>query len=116
MRNPTLILVTMFVAGCGGRPTADCVAQLKAPDAAQRLHAVRQLGERTAESSVVVPALSHALRDGDAFVRRDAAHALARFGPEARPAVPTLRVLLKDRNAAVRKAAGAALQKIAAGT
>jgi HEAT repeat protein len=107
-------IVLVLLAGCGARPTQECVDQLKAKDAAQRLHAIRALGERPAEAAVVVPALSEALKDADPFVRRDAALALARLGPEARPALVALRPLLNDRNQGVRKAAADALKKIGA--
>ncbi len=111
MRKLTLCLLPFFLVGCS-RPTGEWVDQLKAPDSAQRLHAIRALGDRPHDAPVVVPALSEALKDKDAFVRRDAAHALARIGPQAQAAIPALRPLLRDRNAGVRKAAEEAIRKI----
>jgi HEAT repeat protein len=102
----------VLLAGCSNKSTTEWVDQVKAQDSAERLHAIRALGERPTEAAVVVPALSAALKDRDPFVRRDAAHALAKLGPEARPALPALRPLLKDRNHGVRKAATEALKKI----
>jgi HEAT repeat protein len=102
----------VLLLGCGGKSTTDRLEQLRSPEATQRLHAVKALGEKRSEASQVVPALARALADEDAFVRRDAAQALGQFGPEGREALPALRALLKDRNAAVRRAASGALKKI----
>jgi HEAT repeat protein len=102
----------VLLLGCGEKSTTDRLEQLRSPEAAQRLHAVKALGENRSEASRVVPALARALEDEDAFVRRDAAQALGQFGPEGREALPALRALLKDRNAAVRRAASGALKKI----
>jgi HEAT repeat protein len=107
-----LLIVSILLAGCGGKSTADWLAQLQAPDSAARLHAINALGNRTSEVSRVVPALASALQDPDAFVRRDAAEALGRFGPEAREALPALLPLLRDRHPGVRKAATRAVKKI----
>jgi len=43
---------------------------LRAKDSAERLHAIKALGQRGKEADVIVPALAGALRDEDAFVRR----------------------------------------------
>jgi HEAT repeat protein len=112
MRNIAIILLVAALAGCSNRPTHEWVAQMNAPEGAQRLHAIRALGERPAEAATVVPALSAALKDRDPFIRRDAALALARLGPEARAALPALQPLLRDRNQHVRKAASDAVKKI----
>jgi HEAT repeat protein len=105
-------LVAALAAGCGGPSTAEWIAQLQAPESSQRIHAVRALAARTGEAEAAVPALTEALQDRDAFVRRDAASALGGFGPEAREALPALRRLLRDPNAGVRRAAAGALKKI----
>ena len=107
-----LPLCVVLLAGCGDRPTADWVDQLRSKDATQRLHAIKALQNKRAEAATIVPVLSGALRDEDPFVRRDAARALGNFGPEARPAVPALLPLLRDRNAGVRKATATALAVI----
>jgi HEAT repeat protein len=109
------ICAGLLLAGCGGKPTTDWVAQLRSKEATQRLHAIKALEKKTSEATTIVPALAHVLGDEDPFVRRDAAKALGHFGPEARPAVPALRPLLRDRNAGVRKAASAALGVIEPG-
>jgi HEAT repeat protein len=103
----------LLAAGCGGKPTAEWVAQLRDKDSAQRLRAVKALGEKRAEADVVVPALAQALKDEDAFVRRAAAQALGRIGPAASSAVPALRVAAQDRNHHVRQAGKEAIQKVA---
>jgi HEAT repeat protein len=110
--NKVIPLCLVVLAGCGRMSTEEWIAQLQTKDAARRLHAVKALGERTAETSRTVPALAMALKDEDAFVRRDAARALGRLGPEARAAVPELVAAGRDRNGNVRRAAVDALQRI----
>lgn len=112
MRTFLAVCAGLLSAGCGGKPTADWVGQLKSKEPAQRLHAIKALETKRSEAAAVVPALARVLGDEDAFVRRDAAKALGHFGPEARPAVSALRLLLRDRNAGVRKAATGALATI----
>ena len=113
MRKGLLLGVCLLLAGCGGKPTADWIAQLRDKDPAQRLRAIKILGEKRSELATVVPALAQALEDEDAFVRRDAARALGRIGPAAAAAVPALRVAGRDRNQHVREAALEALRKVA---
>jgi len=104
----------LWLSGCSGdRRTGEWIDQLRAPDASQRLHAIKALSERQREEDVIVPALTEALRDSDAFVRRDAARALGRLKEGSRPALPTLRALAQDRNAGVRRAAAEAMAQIA---
>jgi HEAT repeat protein len=107
-----LPLCVMLLVGCGRMSTDEWIEQLKSKDAAQRLHAVKALGERTTEAPRTVPALALALKDENAFVRRDAAAALGRIGEEARGAVPDLVAAGRDRNGNVRRAATDALQRI----
>jgi HEAT repeat protein len=104
--------IFVLLTGCGGKSTSDWIAQLRSKDAAERLHAVKALGQRSGEAELVVPALAGTLRDEDAFLRRDAAVALGELGPAARPAVAALQGALRDKNGGVRKAAAAALQNI----
>jgi HEAT repeat protein len=113
MRKLLLLGACLLLAGCGGKPTAEWLEQLRDKDSAQRLRAIKALGERGSESDTVVPALAHALEDEDAFVRRAAARALGRIGPEAEAAVPALRVAARDRNQKVRQEAMEALRKVA---
>ena len=98
--------------GCGGKSTGQWVAQLRSRDAAERLHAVKALGEKRGDADVVVPALAETLKDEDAFVRRDAAEALGKIGAGARSAVPALLTATQDRNLGVRKEAARALNRI----
>ncbi|HEY7155618.1 MAG TPA: HEAT repeat domain-containing protein [Gemmataceae bacterium] len=113
MKQLLLVGACLLLAGCGGKATTEWVAQLRDKDSAQRLRAIKALGEKRSEPDTVVPALAQALSDENAFVRRDAARALGRFGPAALSAVPDLRVAAKDRNQHVRQAATEALQIIA---
>jgi HEAT repeat protein len=106
------VCLAALLAGCGGKSADEWVGQLHSGDAAQRLHAVHALGDRGAEAPLVAPALAEALKDENAFVRRDAAAALGKIGPEAKPAVPALLAAHKDKERNVRKAAAEALKKI----
>jgi HEAT repeat protein len=102
----------LLLAGCG-RSTGYWIEQLRAQNATDRLHAVHALQERRGDTQQVVAALTTALKDEDAFVRRDAAHALGKFGPDAADATPVLTAAaLRDHNAHVRKAASDAVKKI----
>jgi hypothetical protein len=112
MRTITAACLAVLLAGCGGKSTQEWVEQLRGGDAARRLEAIHQLQWRSAEAGQVVPALTRALKDENAFVRRDAAAALARLGPEASAAVPALLALKRDRERSVRKAVAAALKEI----
>jgi HEAT repeat protein len=111
MKKILLATLLIWFIGCG-RSTSDQLEQLRSQDSAQRLHAVKALGERGSEADVVVPALVGALRDPDAFIRRDAAAALGKIGPEARDALPALLVAWRDKNLHVRQEAGKALKRI----
>jgi HEAT repeat protein len=102
----------LLVAGCD-RSTSDWIEQLHAQDATERLHAVHALQERRGDTPQVVAALTAALKDDDAFVRRDAARVLGKFGPDAADATPVLiAAAFRDHNAHVRKAAAAAVKQI----
>jgi HEAT repeat protein len=112
-RRLALAAALLAAAGCGrGKTTQDWVAQMKDSDSAQRLRAVKAVAGSRSEAALVVPALAEALRDPNAFVRRDAAEALKKIGPEARPAVPAIVATLRDRNRTVRKAAVEALKSV----
>jgi HEAT repeat protein len=112
MKRVLWVCLGLLLTGCGNdRPTEELVGQLKDPDAARRLEAVRELGSRGAAEGVV-PALAAALKDRDGYVRRDAARALGKAGAGARGAVPALLAARKDRERSVRKAAEDALKQI----
>jgi radical SAM protein with 4Fe4S-binding SPASM domain len=64
------------------------------------------------QAKEAVPALTDALKDGDATVRSGAASALGAVGPEAKPAVPALMELLRDKEQYVRVGAARALGSI----
>ncbi len=114
MRRLLMILAfALLIAGCGPRSTDHWLQRLKDPDVVRRREAIRELGERPADASRVVPALTEALRDDNEFVRHDAATTLAKFGPDAEPAVPGLQAALKDRDRNVRRAAETTLKKVA---
>ncbi len=111
MKKVLVVCLAVLLAGCGQKSTGDWVTQLKDKDVALRQQAVKALG-KSGEAGVAVPALAEALKDENAFVRRDAAGALGGFGPEAKPAVPSLTAALKDKEHSVRQAAAQALKKI----
>jgi HEAT repeat protein len=111
VRCLALIACAVLCAGCSGS-TAHWIEQLKSPEVAARLKAVRVLQERKADSALVVPALIEALKDENTDVRRSAAGTLGTFGEDARSAIPALASCLRDAEPAVRRSAGAALQKI----
>ena len=112
MKKIIVSFLVVLSAGCGrGKTTADLLEQMRSKESAQRLHAIEALGDRGKEAAVA-PALAVALRDEDAFVRRDAAVALGRIGAEARQTTPALVATLKDKKADVRRAAAKALSRI----
>jgi hypothetical protein len=116
--HPALLFaagLAAFLPGCSAKSTRQWVEQLRSRDAAERLHAVKVLGETSGDADVIVPALVEALKDQDAFVRRDAAAALGKLGARARPAVPALLAATRDGNAGVRKEAARALGRIEPG-
>jgi HEAT repeat protein len=104
--------LALVLTGCADS-TGELIAQLHAKDSADRLHAVKALGERPRHAERSVPALIEALKDEDAFVRRDAAYALGRFGADAKAASQALAATARqDKNSHVRKAAADALKQI----
>jgi len=112
MRTCALVWAALLLGGCAGKSTGEWIGQLRSADAAQRLHAAHELGNRGGEAAVVVPALTEALKDQDAFVRREAAHGLRKLGPDARQATAALAAALHDRKRDVRQAAAEALKMI----
>src|SRR5262245_39642885 len=66
--------------GCAAeKGTGDWVEQLRDKHTSRRLEAIKALRGRSTEAATVVPALTRALKDQSAFVRRDAAEALGDF-------------------------------------
>jgi HEAT repeat protein len=110
---PLVAGLALAVGGCGGKSTGEWIDLAKSKDSADRARAVGALGKRGAEADAVVPVLTQALKDEDAFVRRDAAKSLAQIGPAGSAAVPALWAATRDKNQHVRQAAVEALRKIA---
>ncbi|HMF12214.1 MAG TPA: HEAT repeat domain-containing protein, partial [Gemmataceae bacterium] len=72
-----------------------------------------KLGNVGASEAEILPAITAALKDSDAAVRREAILALVKFGADAKPVVPILAELRQhDRDAQVRKYAGLALDRL----
>jgi HEAT repeat protein len=106
------LCLAILLCGCGEeKSTSDLIDQLRHQDAARRLEAVRELGQRP-ETQEVVPALIGALKDGNSYVRRDAAVVLGKLGADARPGVTALLAAHKDRERRVRRAVAEALKQI----
>ena len=113
LRRAVLPLLLLAGAGCGrGKPTEELVRDVRAKEEKDRLAAVRLLGQRKGDPARTVPALTEALKDDDAGVRRSAANGLGYFGADAREAVPALQAALTDRDARVRESAAVALSRI----
>jgi hypothetical protein len=107
-----LTALGILPSGCGGKSTGEWIAQLRSKSSAERLHAVKALAAKGREAEVVTPALADALKDEDAFVRRDAAEALGELGAGAKPAFPALLAAARYKNAGVRQKATEALKRI----
>ena len=112
--------LTFFVAGCsqppplsGGKPIDHWVKAAQAPDPALRKAAVCKLGNAGAPDVPAWTALSSALRDRHAQVRREAILALMKCGRRAQETVPVLRELEQhDPDPQVRVHARKAVQKL----
>jgi HEAT repeat protein len=104
----------MLLTGCGSsKSTGELIDLAKSQDSSDRTRAVLLLSERGTEADTVVPVLAAALKDENAFVRRDAARGLGRIGTAASAAIPELKTATRDRNQHVRQAATDALRQIA---
>jgi hypothetical protein len=101
----------LAAAGCSGS-TSHWIAELKSPEPANRVQAIRKLQDRKSDAAEIVPALIEALKDDVIEVRRTAAGTLGSFGADARSAVPALTAALKDREPGVRRTAAQALKQI----
>ena len=82
-RLPAVLLAVLAITqfGCGGPSSKVCLEQLRSKNSAERLRAVKALAKKGREADVIAPALAVALKDEDAFVRRDAAEALGSSAP-----------------------------------
>jgi HEAT repeat protein len=113
--------ISVGMAGCtkapalsGGKPAEYWIKAARAPDAATRKTAVCKLGNAGAPDAEAWAALSGALRDKNAGVRREAILALMKCGRRAEEVVPILRELQqRDPDTQVRGDAGKAVQKLA---
>ncbi len=119
-----LVLLLIAPSGCGpapptlagGKPVGYWLEALRGPDAQLRKTAVSKLGNVGPADTAVVPALTTALKDRDAGVRREAILALMKCGANAREAIPTLTDLQQhDRDGQIRRYAGKALEAIGRG-
>ncbi|GEM_PF-3302996 len=113
-RFPVILLTVLGITlyGCGGHSTKGWIEQLRPKNSAERLRAVKALGKKSREAEVVTPAIAVALKDEDAFVRRDAAEALGELGAGAKSAFSALLEAAGDKNADVRRQAAKALKRI----
>jgi HEAT repeat protein len=121
MRPILAILLVITLGGCRSRPVVDTgprvrhwIEALHGPDVKLRKEAAFKLGNLGLTDPVaVVPALTAALADADAAVRREAILALLKCGRSARAAAGALAdVKRKDPDATVRDHAGKALKKL----
>ncbi|HLW68619.1 MAG TPA: HEAT repeat domain-containing protein [Gemmataceae bacterium] len=109
-----LLLAVLLCAGCRREKSTDeLIADLKSPQAKDRIGAVRLLEQRRTEPSKVVPVLIEALKDTEDDVRWGAANGLGYYGEQARDAIPALQQMQQhDPDARVRLAAKRALTRI----
>jgi HEAT repeat protein len=119
-RMVAVAALAMLGTGCtqapplsGGKPVDHWVQAMQSPDAQVRKTAVVKLGNTGAAEPEVWAAISGALGDADAGVRREAILALMKCGPRAADALPVLVELAqRDSDAQVREYAGKALKKL----
>ncbi len=101
------VVVVAVPASPGNAMTQPAISQWTERDVA--IDALGRIGP------AAVPALSEALANRDAKVRREAARALSYIGPEAKEAVNSLILATKDEDAGVRFLAIRALGQIGPG-
>lgn len=89
--------------------TAPLIVALQRGPAQQRTFAADVLGEKGAEATAAIPALTSALKDDDTGVRRAAAKSLGQLTAYDEAALPALLGALDDPEADVREAAVNAL-------
>jgi HEAT repeat protein len=121
MKNVLLpVGLVLLAGGCsqtpplaGGKPIDYWVQAMQSPDAKLRKTAVAKLGNAGAAEATGWAALSGALRDRDAGVRREAIVALMKCGPQARQTEPVLAEMARgDADPQVRAAAAKAVAKL----
>jgi HEAT repeat protein len=121
--RPTLLtaIAALALGGCTGQPTPEAgvrvghwVEALRAPDAKLRKEAAFKLGNLgLTDTERVVPALTGALRDVDAAVRREAIMALLKCGDRGKDAATAIAELeQRDPDPQVRIYARKALKKL----
>jgi HEAT repeats len=98
-----LAISLLIVAGCsgeergpilaGGREVKSWIADLHDPTPQVRRQAVLKLGNVGDTDPAVAAALSEALRDSDAIVRRDAVSAVAKLGKPTEEIMAQLRIM-----------------------
>lgn len=97
----------------GGHPVAYWLAELGKPDAKARAKAVKELGRVGPADPAAIPAVTGALKDRDAGVRKAAVLALLNLGPAAVEALPVLvEASTKDADPAVRSHAAKAVERV----
>ena len=116
------LIAVAFAAGCGspdapltagGHPVAHWLDELVKPDAKARAKAVKELGRVGAADPAAIPAVTRALNDRDAIVRKAAVTALLNLGPAAAEAATALtEVSAKDADPAVRSLAAKAVEQV----
>jgi HEAT repeat protein len=116
-----ITLLGALVVGCapshptlaGGRPVSHWIAALQDPDPRHRHEAVFKLGNVGPGEKDVLPALTSALADRDAGVRREAIVALMKCGTDARKCIGNLEEMRRnDPDQQVRTYAAKALEKL----
>jgi HEAT repeat protein len=120
MRGVSLVLIGLFLSGCGqkgpvqskGQPVSHWLEALNDPDVKVRKKAVTALGHVGKADPAAIPALAGAVSDPDVEVRQAAVLALLNLGPEAQDAVPVLTDARNDTDARVREYAEKALARI----
>ncbi len=120
-----LLAAGLTAAGCGqpeprltagGRPVSYWLDELKKPDPKARKKAVRELGHVGPADPAAIPAVTAAVKDKDAAVRREAVLALLNLGPAARDAAAALAEAAKsDPDPTVRRDAAKALDRVRGG-
>ncbi len=125
MRLALAATLLIALGGCSATPAPDTGARVRhwiealhEPSAKVRKEAAFKLGNLgLTDPASVVPALTGALKDTDAGVRREAILALVKCGPAARDAAGALaHVQQRDRDARVRDYAAKALTRLNEGT
>jgi hypothetical protein len=109
-----VLLLCLPACGCGKtKSTDELLANLKSPQAKDRIIAVRLLQQRKGDAAKVVPALVEALKDNEGDIRLSAAIGLGYFGEQAKDAIRALQQAAQhDRDVRVRKQATVALSRI----